>query len=171
MHQSRAQTVAAGLGFFSIGLGLAELIAPRLVRQAMGFRCSDSVVRLYGAREIANGIGLLTARNRAPWLWGRVGGDLLDVATLLAGRKAGSARNHNLRLALFAVIGIAALDLACAQVLSASRSPQDVTRRLPDYRNRSGLPRPPAAMRGAARDFQVPRDMRIPEAMRPYTAG
>ena len=49
MHQSRAQTVAAGLGLFSIGLGLAELIAPRLVRQAMGFRCSDSVVRLYGA--------------------------------------------------------------------------------------------------------------------------
>jgi len=24
-------------------------------------------------------------------------------------------------------------------------------------------------MRGAARDFEVPRDMRIPEAMRPFT--
>jgi hypothetical protein len=26
-------------------------------------------------------------------------------------------------------------------------------------------------MRGAARDFQVPRDMRVPEAMRSYTSA
>ena len=100
-----------------------------------------------------------------------MGGDLLDAATLLAGRKPRNARNDNLRLALFAVIGIAALDLICAQTLSATQPVQVATRRLPDYRNRSGLPRPPAAMRGAARDFRVPRDMRIPEAMRPYTVS
>ena len=29
--------------------------------------------------------------------------------------------------------------------------------------------RPPQQMRGAARDFEVPRDFRTPEALRPYT--
>ena len=166
-----ADGLASGLGWFSIGLGLVELLAPQVLTRRLGQEGHEPIMRLYGAREIANGIGLLAARNRAPWLWGRVGGDALDAATLLAGRKPGSARDSNLRFALFAVLGIAALDLICAQALSATRpAPMDL-RRLPDYRNRSGLPRPPHLMRGAARDFRVPRDMRIPEAMRPYTAA
>ena len=40
-----------------------------------------------------------------------------------------------------------------------------------DYGDRSGLPRPPEAMRGAARDFEVPQDMRVPELLRPYRAA
>jgi hypothetical protein len=32
------------------------------------------------------------------------------------------------------------------------------------------MPRPPEAMRGAARDFKIPRDMRTPEALRPWQA-
>lgn len=166
-----ADNLASGLGWFSIGLGLVELLAPQMLTRRLGQQGHEQVMRLYGAREIANGIGLLTANNRAPWLWARVGGDILDAATLLAGGRSRHARNDNLRLALFAVIGIAAVDLICAQTLSASRPLQPPTRRVRDYRNRSGLPRPPEAMRGAARDFRIPRDMRIPEAMRPYTAG
>lgn len=162
-----AEGVAAGLGWFSIGLGLVELLAPQVLTRRLGQQGHEPVLRLYGAREIANGIGLLAARNRAPWLWARLGGDALDAATLLAGRRSRHARKDNLHMALFAVIGIAALDLICAQALSATR-PQPRTRRLPDYRSRSGLPRPPDAMRGLARDFVIPRDMRIPEAMRPY---
>ena len=166
-----ADNLASGLGWFSIGLGLVEMLAPQMLTRRLGQQGLEPVIRLYGAREIANGIGLLTANNRAPWLWARVGGDILDAATLLAGRRSRHARNDSLRLALFAVIGIAAVDLICAQALSASQQPQVPVRRLRDYRGRSGLPRSPEAMRGAARDFQVPRDMRIPEAMRPYTAG
>jgi hypothetical protein len=41
-----------------------------------------------------------------------------------------------------------------------------------DYRDRSGLPRSPQAMRGAARrDFEPPRDFRTPEALRPWTSA
>ncbi len=166
-----ADGLASGLGWFSIGLGLVELLAPQVLTRRLGQEGHEPILRLYGAREIANGIGLLTSRDRAPWLWGRLGGDALDVATLLAVRRPGSARDDNLRLALFAVLGIAALDLVCVQTLSATQPAPVSVRRLPDYRSRSGLPRPPHLMRGAARDFRVPRDMRIPEAMRPYTAG
>jgi hypothetical protein len=38
------------------------------------------------------------------------------------------------------------------------------------YRNRSGFPRAPGAMRGEARrTFETPRDMRAPDALLPYT--
>jgi hypothetical protein len=40
-----------------------------------------------------------------------------------------------------------------------------------DYSRRSGLPRPPDQMRGAARDFDLPPDMREPPAMRPPQAA
>jgi hypothetical protein len=36
------------------------------------------------------------------------------------------------------------------------------------YEGRSGFKRPAAAMPGAARGFEVPSDMRTPEALRPY---
>jgi hypothetical protein len=137
MRQSRAQTVAAGLGFFSIGLGLAELIAPRLVRQAMGFRCSDSVVRLYGAREIATGVGILIAWKRAPWVWARVAGDALDIASSRS--PAGIA----------ALAGVTAVDIATAARLSREENAPPPRRF--DYSNRSGFPRPAEEMRGAAR--------------------
>ena len=137
MHQSRAQTLAAGLGFFSIGLGLAELIAPRLVRQAMGFRCSDSVVRLYGAREIATGVGILLAWKRAPWVWARVAGDALDIASSRS--PAGIA----------ALAGVTAVDIATAARLSHEENAPPPRRF--DYSNRSGFPRPADEMRGVAR--------------------
>jgi hypothetical protein len=33
------------------------------------------------------------------------------------------------------------------------------------------MPRPPDAMRGVAGDFKAPRDMRTPEALRPFPHG
>ena len=161
--------VAAGLGWFSIGLGLCELLAPQLLTRKLGRQGHEPLVRLYGLREIVTGIGLLTATDHRPWLWARVGGDALDALTLLGGRRGRHSRDGNLGRALVAVAGIAALDLVCAQAASATA--RAARRPLPDYRDRSGLPRPPQAMRGAARDFPIPRDMRVPEALRPYTAG
>jgi hypothetical protein len=137
MHQSRAQTVAAGLGFFSIGLGLAELVAPRLVRQALGFRCSDSVVRFYGAREIATGFGILIAWKRAPWVWARVAGDALDITSSRS--PAGIA----------ALASVTAVDIATAARLSREENAPPPRRY--DYSNRSGFPRPADEMRGVAR--------------------
>jgi len=44
-------------------------------------------------------------------------------------------------------------------------------RPLHDYSDRSGFPDLPAAMRGAAKDFEAPRDMRAPLLMRPWIKG
>lgn len=167
-----ADGIAYGLGWFSIGLGLAEVLAPRLLGRQLGLHGNESLIRAYGAREIATGLGLLTAKRRAPWLWGRVGGDVIDLATLGYGLlNSRGHRNESLRLALVAVAGITLLDLLCAQALSTTTPKKPPVRLLARYRNRSGLPRPPEAMRGIARNFQIPRDMRIPEALRPYTSA
>src|SRR5256885_2280475 len=77
-----ARSVARGLGWFSIGLGLAELLLPRVVARAVGMPGRERTVQAYGLREIATGIALLKARDPTPWLLARVGGDALDLATL-----------------------------------------------------------------------------------------
>jgi hypothetical protein len=74
--------------------------------------------------------------------------------------------------AVAAVAGVTVLDAICAQRLSSTHRGRAVTRRRSqarDYSDRRGMPRPPEAMRGAANDLEVPKDMRIPDALRPYT--
>jgi len=165
----KADTLAQGLGLFSIGLGLVELASARSMADALGLRGQERLVQAYGLREVATGIGILTSRgeDRAPWLWGRVAGDALDVATLAAGmRDADPDRRRNAGLAMAAVIGVTILDLVAAQALQPERGYY-----MPhDYTQRSGFPRPPSEMRGAAMrdDNPVPRDFRTPDALVPW---
>jgi hypothetical protein len=162
-----AGKVARGLGWFSIGLGVAELLMPRIVARATGLRGQESLIRLYGLREIGNGIGILGARNPAPWVWGRVAGDAIDLATLgnrLRDRDANIAKTG---AAIVAVAGVTALDAACARSLE-----RRTTQSSRDYSDRSGLPQPAEQMRGAARaDFETPPAFRTPEALRPYSVS
>ncbi len=169
-----AQMLAQGLGWFSIALGAAELLAPHAVARPLGLAGRERLVAAYGLREVAAGIGLLTARDKTPWLWGRVAGDALDLAALAAGLGSRSPRRRgNAALAMLAVAGVAALDTLCALATAredAARARARTARRF-DYGLRRGFPRPAAEMRGAAGDFEVPRDFRAPEALRPWTDG
>jgi uncharacterized membrane protein len=117
-----AEKVATGLGWFSIGLGLAELIAPRTIAKIVGSRDHASLLRVYGMRELAAGIGLLTASNRAPWLWARVGGDAVDLTSL--GKVAASDQNDRGKtiFGIASVAGVTALDVACALHATAARA-------------------------------------------------
>lgn len=151
------EVTARGLGWFSIGLGAAEVLMPRLLARALGMRGSGPLLFLYGVREIATGIGLLNARNQTPWLWGRVAGDTLDLATL-----AVHTRSHNklnIAMGVAAVAGVTALDVTMAQAMTERDERR--SRSWPDYSDRSGFSKPADEMRGAARrDFQTPREMR-----------
>jgi uncharacterized membrane protein len=110
--------VAAGLGWFSIGLGLAELLAPRQMAGFIGLRDKghrENILRLYGLREITAGVGLLSQSNPAPWLWARVAGDALDLASLGLAFGAPDAKPGKLAGATAAVAGVTALDILAAQ--------------------------------------------------------
>jgi hypothetical protein len=162
---SSAMALVRGLGWFSIGLGLAEMLAPRMLSEQLGMKGKEPLLRFYGARETAAGIGILMSDNPGPWIWGRVAGDALDLATLATGLDKQNPRKGNVAIALAAVAGVTALDCISAQALTGT------SRQAPDYSDRRGMPRPPEEMRGIARkDFTPPRDMRTPEPLRSFTS-
>ena len=115
-----AHSVARGLGWFSIGLGLAEILAPRALTRGLGMEGNEQIVRAYGVREIATGIGILSSTHPVPWIWGRVGGDALDIATLATGLQQDNLKKENVELALVAVAGVTALDVVCGATRMAS---------------------------------------------------
>ena len=142
--------IVQGLALFSIGLGLAELLAPRQVSRAAGMHKSDTLLRGYGLREIATGVGLLVAKNPKPWLWARVAGDVLDVATVAG--TANTNRPKRLGGSALALLSVGALDLYAAMMAkpklgSPARTYKDSGR---DYSKRSGFPQSPDQMRGKA---------------------
>lgn len=167
------EALAKGLGVFSIGLGLAELLAPRSFCRAFGMKGQENLFRAYGVRELATGVAIMMSHDPAPWMWGRVGGDAIDLATLAAGGDPKGEREgeqtRNLGIAVAAVAGVTIMDAVCAVGLGMDQrlsSPGDY-----DYSDRTGFPRPAEAMRGAASDFEVPADFRTPEPLRPWGAG
>lgn len=140
-----ARRLARSLGWFSIGLGLAELLMPGKLARAIGMEDNEGLIRLYGLREIGTGVGLLMTDNPEPWVYGRVVGDSLDLATLGVGMQRGD-NPVGAAIAATAVAGVTVLDLACARGLGEEHHP--VT--LYDYSDRSGFPEPPERMRGRA---------------------
>ena len=160
-------TLARGLGLFSIALGVVEVAAPRALARALGMKGQEGLIAGYGVREIATGIGILASKDPTPWIWGRVAGDGLDLATLATALEGSNLKKGNVGIAMAAVAGVTALDVYCAQTLSRE-SPHPLPP-LQDYSDRSGFPRGIKQSHGAASDFEVPRDFRTPEALRPYT--
>lgn len=119
------EKIARGLGWFSIGLGVAEIVAPRSLAKLIGVRGDHSgLFRMLGAREITSGVGILAGRRpNANWLWSRVGGDAIDLALLGAAFNANKGWfNRKRRVRTLAAIGavapVVAADIICARRLT-----------------------------------------------------
>jgi uncharacterized membrane protein len=123
--------IATGLGLFSVGLGLAELLLPRTVARSVGVEQSLpnlTVLRAAGLRELSSGLGLLGGGNQTGWLRARVGGDVMDLALLGAAFASPKAKRPRLTTAVGAVLGVTALD-----VLSSQRASQLERGRRPEH--------------------------------------
>jgi uncharacterized membrane protein len=122
---SERSPVTNFLGWFSIGLGLAEVVAPQAVARIIGVDEDrhSTLLRAYGIREIAAGVGILTRPKPTYWMWNRVMGDAVDLASL--GRAMQSERNDHgkLRMATAAVLGVMALDIVDSVRLTSEASP------------------------------------------------
>lgn len=117
----QAQRLAKGLGWFGIGLGTAQLLAPDQIARMIGMRedkDGHGIMRLYGLREIAAGMGIVTAVSPISGMAARVAGDMVDLVSL--GLVAGSPNSDRRRAAVAAaaVLGVTALDVYCSRILT-----------------------------------------------------
>jgi hypothetical protein len=116
------ETLARQIGWFSIALGVTELVAAEPLARWLGMRGSENVFRLYGLREIGQGIGVLSQRRPEGWMWVRIAGDVLDLATLAPGLSRRNRKRHRVLGAMLAVAGVTALDVLCVQQLRTTDS-------------------------------------------------
>lgn len=107
--------LANGLGWFSIGLGLTQLLFPEALSRWIGIhRPRPLLVRLCGAREVVTGLGVLSRRRPAGALWSRVVGDALDLSLLGAALEAPRNDRTKLARATAAVAAVTLLDAVAA---------------------------------------------------------
>lgn len=108
------ERLANGLGWFSIGLGLAQVFAPGGVARLIGVNDDTknrSLMRAIGMREIATGVGILSRPRPAGWVRARVGGDLMDLTLLGAAMRDDDTAKGKVAMATAAVLGVTALDV------------------------------------------------------------
>jgi hypothetical protein len=138
--------MAKNLGYLSIALGIAELVAPRAICRMVGLRGLERLVQVYGAREIATGVAILGSHSPEPWIWTRVAGDVGDMATVASGLQGG--KKNRTMFALTALAAVTVLDALCASGLNAEKGNSKTANA--DYGDRSGFPQGLQSARGAA---------------------
>jgi hypothetical protein len=120
--------LATFLGWFSLGLGVPQLLAPGAVNRLIGVHDDGKSrfwQRMVGVRELAAAAGILTQRRPTGWLWARVAGDVDDL--VLLGAAWSAKRDSSLRLAL-ATSWVAAVTAADGYAASRFTSDPEVTK-------------------------------------------
>lgn len=151
--QDKSGLLANSLGWFSLGLGLAQIVAPKTIGRLIGKSEYSTALRLIGVREFINGIGILRQKGQSGWLWGRVVGDAIHAGLLGAtwpGKDCKEARQRS-SVAIGAVGLAMAADVTAAMLsraqqrtfhvqksITINRAPQEVYRFWHNFEN---LPR------------------------------
>jgi uncharacterized membrane protein len=120
LAEASAERLARRLGWFSISLGLAQVLAAGAIsRLFAGNDRYANLIRLYGARELASALMIFGQGARpAAAMWSRVAGDAVDIATLVAAGASPRTNRGGVAIAAASVLGVTALDVYCARQLS-----------------------------------------------------
>jgi uncharacterized membrane protein len=106
----RTEAIARGLGWFSVALGVTQIVAPRRLSRLIGIDDRPLLMRMLGIRETLAGVTILAQRRPVSGLWSRVAGDGMDLALLGAGLASRNSEKAKLLGATAAVAGVTALD-------------------------------------------------------------
>lgn len=117
-QDGNSEQLARFLGWFSIGLGAAEILVPRQLANLIGVDNKPVVFRMMGLREIGHGITILSQDQPAGGVWSRVVGDILDLALLGTQLDSDNPGREKTLAATMSVLGVTAVDLYTAQSLS-----------------------------------------------------
>jgi uncharacterized membrane protein len=173
MNRQVKQRLIDGLGAFSLGLGIAQMVMPSVMNRLIGVdddQKNRAVQRwLGGAREIAAGAGLESRRLPTAWLWTRVAGDALDLGMLgavLSTPRRASARRR-VALATAAVAGVTVADIFAATANSPNGQHEPI-----HADARITVKRPTAEVYAAWRKFEnLPTFMAHLESVNPIGDG
>ena len=166
------QQLARDLGYFSLGLGFATLLAPDGVARLAGVPDTGStraILRIVGVREIVQGIGILRQERPVGWLWSRVAGDVMDVTLTTLALNSERAQRERVAATLVGLIGVGALDVWCSSQFSrrpdarVARTTEDSA---VDVKRAITINRPASEVYRFWHDFQnLPRFMRHLESV------
>ncbi len=113
-----------GLGWFGVGVGLAELALPGLLARVIGAEPgtrTSLALRAAGVREVVSGLAVLLRPRRTLPLWARVAGDVMDLGLLALASSSKGSSNARLATTAAAVAGVAALEIYTSRTLAAAQ--------------------------------------------------
>jgi uncharacterized membrane protein len=111
-YNGSGDSLARGLGWLTLGLGIADAAAPRPVIRLLALDDTPrlrALFRLVGERELGQAAGLLISHDPRQWVWSRVAGDAIDLAVL--GRAMANGRGQPRFRTALATAGVAALGI------------------------------------------------------------
>jgi uncharacterized membrane protein len=115
---SSSERIARGLGWFSIGFGVAQMVAPRAMARLTGLPLPPLATRLCGLREVACGIGILTQPEPRPWVQARIAGDAMDLAVCAGALLVPGTDRRRALATTGALAGVTLLDAYCSRELA-----------------------------------------------------
>ena len=115
--------LAAGIGWISLGMGLALTLAPGRSAEFFGWEDRVALARVIGACDLIVGTGLLSGRRRSRWMLARA---VLNV--VLAGSYArvladGTARRNRAGGGLVVMSVLTAVDYSLSRRLRGADAP------------------------------------------------
>jgi uncharacterized membrane protein len=137
-----AERVARGLGWLSIGLGLAQIVAPRRVSRMIGVdddEANRNTMVAIRVRELASGMGIVARERPAGPVWARVGGDVMDLALLGRALWSADGRRNRLTAAAAVVVGLTVLDVLAGRSLARASATRPGARRPQGIRIRKAI--------------------------------
>jgi len=139
MTKRTAAGLGRAMGWFSIGLGVAEVLGARPLARWLGVKGHEGKIRGFGFRELKAGVGILRGGDPTPrQMMSRVLGDAMDLAALGAAFRSKDGKPGPLAFATFAVVGATVVDVLAAAGLkwgaevdadAASESLEDLARK------------------------------------------
>src|SRR5947209_1486510 len=134
-HDIRTQdrdSLARFLGWFSIGLGTAQVAAPKILCRVVGSEGKGNAprfMRLMGLRELTHGTGILIRPRPTGWVFSRIGGDILDLTALGLVLRNGKETKRT-AFAIANVLPILAADVFEAKFLAQKQGPPQSGKRI-----------------------------------------
>ncbi|GLK56425.1 hypothetical protein JOD31_002461 [Methylopila capsulata] len=115
-----AEIASTALGWLTLALAAVELAAPGRLSRSLGLSANHQFLKGFGAREMATGAGLFgwrRGRGRSLWIWARVAGDAMDIATIAPALGRDNPKRKAAIAAFAVVVGVTLVDVLCARAL------------------------------------------------------